>query len=102
MAGESAVLCTHGDVAAEMLDALAPGRGTDPGPATRLQKGEVWVVQSTGTRLQIVDHLRPPGRCPVTTSGPGAGRARPTGPGRVPPGWTTEAAGRPTSTLMPP
>ena len=60
MAGESAVLCTHGDVAAELLEALVP----DPTPADRkalrLQKGEVWVVQSTGSSLTIVDHLRRP------------------------------------------
>ena len=59
MAGESAVLCTHGDVSTEVLVALHPDGGSDPGPATRLQKGEVWVIQSTGTRLDIVDHLRP-------------------------------------------
>jgi 8-oxo-(d)GTP phosphatase len=60
MAGESAVLCTHGDVSTEVLVALHPDEESDPGPATRLQKGEVWVIQSTGTRLEIVDHLRPP------------------------------------------
>jgi phosphohistidine phosphatase SixA len=59
MAGESAVLCTHGDVSTEVLVALHPDQGSDPGPATRLQKGEVWVIQSTGTRLDIVEHLRP-------------------------------------------
>ncbi len=67
MAGESAVLCTHGDVAAELLEALVP----DPAPADRktlrLQKGEVWVVQSTGSSLAIVDHLR---RLPVPATRP--------------------------------
>jgi 8-oxo-(d)GTP phosphatase len=61
MAGESAVLCTHGDVATAMLEALA----LDPGPsgrtAPKLQKGEVWVVNSTGSTLAVVEHLRRPG-----------------------------------------
>ena len=80
MAGESAVLCTHGDVALEMAAALGmavPGTNTD-GPAPggtasdggagsrsrrsgavpRLQKGEVWVVQSAGTDLVVVEYLR--------------------------------------------
>ena len=57
MAGETAVLCTHRDVATELLDALAAGRTTKARHQLRLLKGEVWVVQSTGSRLEIVDHL---------------------------------------------
>ncbi len=55
MAGESAVLCSHGDIAQEVLEAFG-GNGSAP---PRLQKGEVWVVQSAGTKLAIVDRLRP-------------------------------------------
>lgn len=55
MAGEAAVLCTHGDVALAVLEALS---GAGP-PPRRLQKGEVWVIQSTGSRLAIVAHLKP-------------------------------------------
>lgn len=58
MAGESAVLCTHGDVATALLDSLVPDP-TDPARRTlRLQKGEVWVIQSTGANPAIVEHLR--------------------------------------------
>ena len=58
MAGETAVLSTHGDIAAEVLDALTPGLSAKARYKLRLLKGEVWVVQSTGDSLEIVDHLR--------------------------------------------
>ena len=60
MAGESAVLCTHGDVATELLEVLVPDPKSPDRKAFRLQKGEVWVVQSTGSSLSIVEHLRRP------------------------------------------
>jgi 8-oxo-dGTP diphosphatase len=69
MAGESAVLCTHGDVAADMLDVLAPDATASDRKGLRLQKGEVWIVHSTGPSLSIVEHIR---RVP-------AGREEPTG-----------------------
>ena len=60
MAGESAVLCTHGDVATAMLDVLR----RDPGPSgpadLKLQKGEVWVVNSAGSTLVVAEHIRRP------------------------------------------
>ncbi len=59
MVGEPAVLCTHGDVADVLLEALAGDRSATVRHELRLLKGEVWVVQSTGTRLAIVDHLHP-------------------------------------------
>ena len=58
MAGESAVLCTHGDVATEMLGALLPDASSSARAAMRLQKGEVWVVNSVGSTLAIAEHLR--------------------------------------------
>jgi 8-oxo-(d)GTP phosphatase len=58
MAGETAVLCTHGDIADELLDELAPDLPAKERYELRLLKGEVWVVQSTGEDLEIVDHLR--------------------------------------------
>jgi 8-oxo-dGTP diphosphatase len=58
MAGETAVLCTHGDIASDLLDALAPDLSATARYELRLLKGEVWVVQSTGDHLEIVDHLR--------------------------------------------
>jgi phosphohistidine phosphatase SixA len=63
MAGESAVLCTHGDVALAMLDVLAKDVSTADRKRLRLQKGEVWVVHSTGPSLSIAEHIRRvPGR----------------------------------------
>jgi 8-oxo-dGTP diphosphatase len=58
MEGESAVLCTHGDVATQLLEALVPDPGATDAKGLRLQKGEVWVVQSTGSSLAISAHLR--------------------------------------------
>jgi 8-oxo-dGTP diphosphatase len=57
MAGETAVLCTHRDVATELLDVLAADRTSEERHHLRLLKGEVWVVQSTESSLEIVDHL---------------------------------------------
>jgi 8-oxo-dGTP diphosphatase len=58
MAGESAVLCTHGDVAAAMLGSLLDGSAVATDGELRLQKGEVWVIRSAGTSLRIVEHIR--------------------------------------------
>jgi 8-oxo-(d)GTP phosphatase len=56
--GATEVLCTHGDVAAAILESLR-GRG-DPAREGRLQKGEVWVVGEEDPGLVITDHLRQP------------------------------------------
>jgi phosphohistidine phosphatase SixA len=70
MGGESAVLCTHGDVASDLLDVLVPDPKSPDRKAFRLQKGEVWVVQSTGSSLAIVQHLR---RLPASAQKPTEG-----------------------------
>lgn len=57
MAGESAVLCTHGDVALEMLEFLVPDGAAGERTSLKLQKGEVWVVNSTGSTLTIVERI---------------------------------------------
>ncbi len=57
MAGEPAVLCTHRDVATELLATLAENRSAKARHQLRLLKGEVWVVQSNGPTLEIVDHI---------------------------------------------
>lgn len=57
MAGESAVLCTHGDVALEMLEFLVPDGSKAGRSALKLQKGDVWVVGSTGSTLTIVERI---------------------------------------------
>jgi 8-oxo-(d)GTP phosphatase len=57
MAGETAVLCTHRDVATDLLESLAAAAGAKARHQLRLLKGEVWVVRSTGSSLEIADHL---------------------------------------------
>jgi 8-oxo-dGTP diphosphatase len=69
MAGESAVLCTHGDVATALLDALIPDPGAPGRTALRLQKGEAWVLRSNGPHLAIVEHLRRVGTAVPPTIG---------------------------------
>ncbi len=58
MAGESAVLCTHGDVATQLFESLVPEAASAGHPTPKLQKGEVWVINSSGSALAIVEHLR--------------------------------------------
>jgi hypothetical protein len=58
MAGGSAVLCTHGDVATEILESLVPEAEAARRTDLRLQKGEVWVIKSSGDSLSIVEHIR--------------------------------------------
>jgi 8-oxo-dGTP diphosphatase len=58
LAGRPALLCTHGDVALELLGLLRPGARKPPPPSLRLQKGDVWVVDGSGSSLAIVDHIR--------------------------------------------
>jgi phosphohistidine phosphatase SixA len=55
--GGTEVLCIHGDVATAIVDGLAGG---PPAHERRLQKGEVWVLESTGSEFVIVDHIRQP------------------------------------------
>ncbi|MGA3147074.1 MAG: phosphoglycerate mutase family protein [Acidimicrobiales bacterium] len=62
MAGEPAVLCTHGDVATEMLESLVPDATLAGRTALKLQKGEVWVINSADSTLAIVEHIRRAGR----------------------------------------
>lgn len=58
LAGDSAVLCTHGDVAVALLEALVPEEEAERRTELKLQKGEVWVVRQSGGSLAIVEHLR--------------------------------------------
>jgi len=53
VAGTAAVLCTHGDVAGEVLEAM--GRTSDP-----CAKGSTWVLEPDGGRLVAVRYLEPP------------------------------------------
>ena len=58
MAEKAAVLCTHGDVAVAILDALVPDPDTALRSELRLQKGEVWVIERRNEVLTIVEHIR--------------------------------------------
>jgi phosphohistidine phosphatase SixA len=57
MVGESAVVCTHGDVAAAVLESLVAEGGALP-DQSRLQKGDAWVISSSGSSPAIVEHIR--------------------------------------------
>jgi len=59
MAGEPAVLCTHGDVATAVLEAVIAGGGAPP-DEPHLQKGDAWVLGTTASSLAILDHIRLP------------------------------------------
>jgi len=58
MAGDTALLCTHGDVAVAILEALVPEPGAALRSELRLQKGEFWVIESDNDALTIVEHIR--------------------------------------------
>lgn len=51
--GTASVLCTHGDVAGEVLDAV--GR-----PGARCAKGSTWVLEAGNGRLVAARYLEPP------------------------------------------
>jgi len=51
--GTAVVLCTHGDVAGEVLDALRRAGG-------RCAKGSTWVLEPDGGRLVAARYLEPP------------------------------------------
>jgi 8-oxo-dGTP diphosphatase len=59
MVGEPAILCTHRDVATELLEALTPGATAKARYRLRLGKGDAWVLGSRNGRPVITEHLRP-------------------------------------------
>lgn len=63
MVGEPAVLCTHGDCAAAVLEWLVAAGGARPGQS-RLQKGDVWVIGTSGSSPVILEHIRLSKRAP--------------------------------------
>ncbi len=58
MLGEPAILCTHRDVATELLEALTPGASASARSRLRLAKGDAWVLASVEGRPAIAEHLR--------------------------------------------
>jgi 8-oxo-(d)GTP phosphatase len=59
LAGTTAIICTHGEVATAVFDALghSPAAGGDQRPA--LQKGSLWVLGEVAGTLQVIDRLQP-------------------------------------------
>jgi phosphohistidine phosphatase SixA len=57
---EKIALCTHGDVIAEILVALADEDHLDLGSRPRQAKGSVWVLENEGSRFVKASYLPPP------------------------------------------
>lgn len=62
LAGADVVLCSHGDVIPEILAAVATEDGVDLGPAPRVEKGSVWLLEGDRGRFKSARHLPPPKR----------------------------------------
>lgn len=60
LAGASVALCTHGDIAALVLAALAGEDGVDLGGRVRHAKGSTWVLESEGGRFVKATYRPPP------------------------------------------
>lgn len=58
--GENTVLCSHGDVIPEILATLANEDRIDLGPAPRVEKASVWVLDGDGGRFASASYSRPP------------------------------------------
>jgi broad specificity phosphatase PhoE len=58
--GDNAVLCSHGDVIPEILATLADEDRVDLGPAPRVEKASVWVLDGEGGRFTSASYSRPP------------------------------------------
>lgn len=54
------VLCTHGDLIPEVLDALRGADGLDLGPQPRCQKGSTWVLEGKRGRFTTATYIPPP------------------------------------------
>jgi broad specificity phosphatase PhoE len=59
VAHEHAVLCTHGDVAGDLLHHL-DGKGVALGDAVKLEKGSTWVFEVEGGDIVSGRYLSPP------------------------------------------
>ena len=59
LAGKQVVVCTHGDVIAEVLVTLADEDRVDLGPNPRQAKGSVWVLEGTGGSFTSAQYFPP-------------------------------------------
>ncbi len=63
LTGDSAVLCSHGDVIPDVLAALADEDGLDLGPMPRVEKASIWLLEADhgpGGRFRSAAYLPPP------------------------------------------
>ena len=61
LANDWTAVCTHGDVIAEVLVALADEDQLDLGPKPRQAKGSAWVLEAHGTKFAQATYLPPRG-----------------------------------------
>jgi phosphohistidine phosphatase SixA len=59
LATHPVALCTHGDIVAEVLIALADEDGLDLGPAPRQAKGSVWVLEARHGKFVTATYVPP-------------------------------------------
>lgn len=62
--GETAVLCTHGDIVPEVLDTLVTVDGMSLRSEREWAKGSTWVLEGTDGRFVEARYLPPPGDPP--------------------------------------
>jgi len=60
LAASSVALCTHGDITALVLAAIAEEDGVDLGGSVRHAKGSTWVLESKGGRFVKATYRPPP------------------------------------------
>ncbi len=59
LVGQDAVLCTHGDIVAEILVSLADEDRVDLGPSPRQAKGSVWALQAKNGLFKSAEYFPP-------------------------------------------
>jgi phosphohistidine phosphatase SixA len=57
--GEDAVLCTHGDIVAEILVSLADEDRLDLGPSPRQAKGSAWALRAKDGLFKSAEYFPP-------------------------------------------
>ncbi len=60
LAGERAILCSHGDVIPKVLISLVEVEHVDLGPKPRVEKGSAWVISSRKGHIWRASYLEPP------------------------------------------
>jgi 8-oxo-dGTP diphosphatase len=60
LAGEEAVLCTHGDIMQDMVEDLARQRIITRKEASQIEKGATWVLDVRNGKIVAARHLPPP------------------------------------------